>query len=481
MNNQINSSQKNNKIKQMKTNRIYSLLLMASVPFLLVSCFAAKDYDRPEVVNEANYRTDNLPQDTLTIATVSWKELFTDPILQNYIEEGLKNNIDIRVALQQIRMAEAYVKQGKASYFPTLDGNAKVTHQEFSQGSQFGAQFSELTQYELSGSLSWEADIWGKIRSNDRAFQASYLQSVAAHKAVKSRLIANIASVYYQLLALDEQIRVTEETIETRSKGLETTQALKEAGNVTEVGVKQTEAQFYTAQGILIDLKNQARLMENTMSILLGSTPQEITRGELENQVINTPLNTGVPAQLLRNRPDVMAAEYSLMNAFELTNVARASFYPSLTLSATGGLQNLEIDKLFNANSLFASIIGGLTQPIFNKRQIRTQYEVSQAQQEQAYLDFRLAVITASKEVSDALYTYEASTEKIEVNQKEFDAYNLATGYSQELLDNGIANYLEVLNAQENALNSSLNLVNAKYNQLQSIVDLYEALGGGWR
>ena len=481
MNNQINSSQKNNKIKQMKTNRIYSLLLMASVPFLLVSCFAAKDYDRPEVVNEANYRTDNLPQDTLTIATVSWKELFTDPILQNYIEEGLKNNIDIRVALQQIRMAEAYVKQGKASYFPTLDGNAKVTHQEFSQGSQFGAQFSELTQYELSGSLSWEADIWGKIRSNDRAFQASYLQSVAAHKAVKSRLIANIASVYYQLLALDEQIRVTEETIETRSKGLETTQALKEAGNVTEVGVKQTEAQFYTAQGILIDLKNQARLMENTMSILLGSAPQEITRGELENQVINTPLNTGVPAQLLRNRPDVMAAEYSLMNAFELTNVARASFYPSLTLSATGGLQNLEIDKLFNANSLFASIIGGLTQPIFNKRQIRTQYEVSQAQQEQAYLDFRLAVITASKEVSDALYTYEASTEKIEVNQKEFDAYNLATGYSQELLDNGIANYLEVLNAQENALNSSLNLVNAKYNQLQSIVDLYEALGGGWR
>ena len=465
----------------MKKNRLYSILILASIPFLLVSCFAAKDYERPEVINEANYRTDNLPQDTLTIATVSWKELFTDPSLQAYIEEGLKNNIDIRVALQQIRMAEAYVKQGKASYFPTLSGNAKVNHQQFSQGSQFGAQFSELTQYELSGSLSWEADIWGKIRSNDRAFQASYLQSVAAHQAVKSRLIANIASVYYQLLALDEQISVTEETIETRSKGLETTQALKEAGNVTEVGVKQTEAQIYTAQGILIDLKNQARLLENTMSILLGSAPQEITRGELENQVISTPLNTGVPTQLLRNRPDVMAAEYNLMNAFELTNSARADFYPSLTLSASGGLQNLELDKLFNVNSLFATIIGGLTQPIFNKRQIRTQYEVSQAQQEQAYLDFRLALITASKEVSDALYSYKAATKKIEINKKEYEAYNLATGYSQELLDNGLANYLEVLTAQENALNSSLNLVNAKYNQLQAIVDLYEALGGGWR
>jgi NodT family efflux transporter outer membrane factor (OMF) lipoprotein len=464
----------------MKKNSIYKILVLASLPFLLVSCFAAKDYEQPQVVNEANYRTDNLPQDSLSMATVSWKEIFTDPILQNYIEEGLKNNIDIRVALQQIRIADAYVKQGKAGYFPSLNGNARATHQELPKQNQFG-DISSIDQYELSGSLSWEADIWGKIRSNDRASQATYLQTVAAHQAVKSRLIANIASVYYQLLALDEQIRVTEETIETRSTGLETTQALKNAGNVTEVAVKQTEAQLYTAQGILIDLKTQSRLLENTMSILLGSAPQEITRGNLEDQVIDTPLETGVPAQLLSNRPDVMAAEYNLRNAFELTNAARASFYPSLTLSATGGLQNIEIDKLFNANSLFATIIGGLTQPIFNKRQIRTQYEVSQAKQEQAFLDFRLAVITASKEVSDALYSYEAATEKIEVKQKEFEAYNLATDYSEQLLDNGLANYLEVLTAQENALNSSLNLINARNNQLQSVVDLYEALGGGWQ
>lgn len=464
----------------MKKNSIYKIVILASLPFLLVSCFAAKNYERPQVVNEANYRTENLPQDTLSIATLSWKELFTDPLLQGYIEEGLKNNMDIRVALQQIRIAEAYVKQGKAGYFPSLNGTARYTHQELPAQNQFG-NISSIDQYELSAGLSWEVDIWGKIRSNERAAQAAYLQTVAAHQAVKSRLIANIASVYYQLLALDEQTRVTEETIATRSKGLETTQALKEAGNVTEVGVKQTEAQLYTAQGILIDLKNQARLLENAMSILLGSAPHEIARGSLENQDISIDLKTGIPAQLLRNRPDVMAAEYSLMNAFELTNAARAGFYPSLTLSASGGFQNIEIDKLFNANSLFATLIGGLTQPIFNKRQIRTQYEVSQAQQEQAYLDFRLAVITASKEVSDAMYKYEAATQKIEVNQKEFEAYNLATDYSEELLDNGFANYLEVLNAQENALNSSLNLINTKNNQLQSIVDLYEALGGGWR
>lgn len=464
----------------MKKYSIYKILILASLPFLLVSCFAAKDYQQPEVVNEANYRTENLPQDTLTIATLSWKELFTDPTLQSYIEEGLKNNMDIRVALQQIQIARAYVKQGKAGYFPSLNANASVIHQEAPAYNVFN-NISSINQYELSAGLSWEADIWGKIRSNERAFQATYLQSVAAHQAVKSTLIANIASVYYQLMTLDEQIKVTEETIITRSRGLETTQALKSAGKVTEVGVKQTEAQLYSAQGILIDLKNRARLLENTMSILLGSAPHDITRGTLENQNIEIPLKTGIPAQLLRNRPDVIAAEYNLMNAFELTNAARAGFYPTLTLSATGGFQNIEIDKIFSVNSLFATIIGGLTQPIFNKRQIRTQYEVSQAMQEQAYLDFRFSIINASKEVSDALYKYEAATEKIEIKEKEYEAYNVATLYSEQLLDNGYADYLEVLTAQERALGSNLDLVETKNNRLQAIVDLYEALGGGWR
>ena len=169
------------------------------------------------------------------------------------------------------------------------------------------------------------------------------------------------------------------------------------------------------------------------------------------------------------------------MNAFELTNAARSSFYPSLTLSATGGLQALDAGDLFSANSLFATIVGGLAQPILNGRRIKTEYEVSLSQQEQAKLEFRRAILTASKEVSDALYSYEAATNKIEVKQKEYEAYGLATDYSEELLNNGLANYLEVLTARENALNSSLDLSNAKYNQLKAVVDLYEALGGGWK
>jgi NodT family efflux transporter outer membrane factor (OMF) lipoprotein len=338
-----------------------------------------------------------------------------------------------------------------------------------------------LDQYQLSSGLSWEADIWGKIRSNKRAFEATYLQSVAAHKAVKSTLVANIASLYYQLLSLDEQIEITEMTIFTRESGLETTEALKEAGNVTEVAVKQTEAQLYTAQAILIDLKNSARLLENSLSILLGGEPRGITRSSLAEQNITTPLKTGLPYELLANRPDVIAAEYALVNSFELTNVARSNFYPSLTLTANGGLQSLEFDKLFDSSSLFATIVSGLTQPIFNGRKIRTEYEVTKALQEQAKLEFKFALLTASKEVSDALYSYNAAMEKIGIKEKEYQANTLAREYSQELLDNGLANYLEVLNARQNTLSTNLDLTNTKNAKLQAIVDLYEALGGGWQ
>lgn len=479
---------KQHSILAMRTLKI----LIAFIVFgSLQSCFVAKDYEQPEIVKDEYYHTDNISKDSLNMANVSWTKMFTDPVLQDYIEKGLQNNIDIRVAIQQILAAEAYVKQGKAAYFPTLSGDATFTRNYFSENGQLGLQLgnsgaggssiSYLDNYQLAGNLSWEADIWGRITSAKRAFQAEYLQTVAAHQAVKTRLIADIASNYYQLLALDEQIRITKQTIKNRENSLETTKALKEAGNVTEVGVKQTEAQLYTSQAILIDLENEARLLENAFSILLAEAPMQIDRTDLSQQEITTDLHIGVPAQLLRNRPDVIAAEYNLINAFQLTNVAKADFYPSLTLSATGGLQSLEFEDLFSANSLFANLAGGLTQPIFNSRRIRTEYEVSQAQQEEARLNFRETYLIATREVMDALYSYEASTKKIDIRQKEYSAYNLATEYSEELLNNGLANYLEVLTARENALNSSLNLIDAKYNQLKAVVELYEALGGGWK
>lgn len=467
----------------MKKSLITKVLLAPVVLLSMQSCFVAKDYTRPteEVVQEEFYRTDKLPQDSLSMAEISWREMFTDRFLTQYIETALENNIDIRVALQQIEASQAYLRQAKAAYLPSLTGNVSAAHFELPANSGTNYPVSSVQQYEISADLSWEADIWGKIRSSEKAQQARYLQSVAAHKAVKTELIANVASIYYQLLALDEQQQITLRTINNRQSSLETIKALKQAGNVTEVGVKQTEAQLYRAQAVMIDLKNDIRLLENAFSILLGEAPHAINRTELQTQNITAPMKTGVPLQLLRNRPDVLAAEYNLINAFQLTNVAKSKFYPSIRVNASAGFQSIELNNLLDPDAFLASIIGSLAQPIFNRRQIKTEYEVSKAEQEIAFLQFRKAVLTASREVSDALYNYEAAVEKMQVKNNEFEAYDLATSYSEELLNNGFANYLEVLTARENALNAQLELVWIRYNELNAMVDLYEALGGGWQ
>ena len=459
------------------------IILVAFLPLLLQSCFTAKTYERPNVETENLYRTDNLPQDSVSFASVSYQDLFTDSYLKTYIQKGLENNLDIRIALQSIAAAEAYVKQGKAGYLPTINGAASATRTaRTSENGQFGSFFTQpFNQYETSGTASWEADIWGKIRSTKRASDASYLQTVAAHKAVKTSLVAQIATTYYQILALDKQIVVTEETIENRSKSLETISALKEAGQANQVGVDQTAAQLYSAQSQLLDLKNSLYQAENTLSILLSEEPQTYERSSLDEQSLANEMQLGVPALLLRNRPDIMQAEYSLVNSFELTNVARSNFYPSITLSAQGGFQSLDLDNWIDSSSIFANLVGGLTQPIFNGRKIRTAYEVAQVQQEQSLLSFKKALLSAGKEVSEALYDYNISIEKEVFISKQVSALKRAESNSEELLNSGYLTYLDLLTARENSLNAELNLVNNKFSQLSATVELYRSLGGGWQ
>ncbi|WMI66820.1 efflux transporter outer membrane subunit [Aestuariibaculum sp. YM273] len=466
-----------------KNTMVQKALVLAVAATFLQSCFVAKNYDRPEFEETENlYRTDALPSDSLSMADVSWTDMFTDSYLNQYIQEGLENNIDIRVAIQQMAAAEAYYKQGKAGYFPTLGATASMTHQELAGNSQFGSFFNgSIEQFEISGNLSWEADIWGKIRSNKRASEASYLQSVAAHQAVKTQLVSSIASVYYQLLALDAQLDVTRKTIETRESSVETIQALKDAGQVTQVAVDQNIAQYNNAKALEVDLRAAIFTTENTLNLLLGRTSVVIERSDLESQHLDSEIKLGIPSLLLSNRPDVMAAEYGLINAFEMTNVARSNFYPSLTITGSGGLQSLQLDQLIDTNSLFANIVGGLTQPIFNQRRIRTQKEVADAQQEQALLNFKKTLLTAGNEVSNALYTYNAETEKFEYRQKEVEALRNAETNSEELLQNGYATYLDLLTARQSALNAELNVIDNKLQQLLSVVNIYEALGGGWK
>ena len=458
-------------------------ILVLLIALTLQSCFVAKDYERPElVVTENLFRTDNLPTDSVSIADVSWKTLFTDQFLQHYVEEGLRNNMDVRIAIQQMIAAEAYAKQGKAGYLPSVGIGANATYQELSKNSQFGSLFDgAIDQYDVTANLSWEADIWGKIRSNKRATQAAYLQSVSGHQAVKTQLISSIANTYYNLLALDAQLEVTKQTITTRESSVETIKALKDAGQVTLVAVDQNIAQYNNAKALQVDIEIAIFKTENTLSILLGTVPQHFERSSLDIQKIEQNITLGVPAKLLSNRPDVMAAEYSLIQSFELTNVAKSNFYPSLTLTASGGFQSLALDNLLTVNSLFANFLGGLTQPLFNQRRLKTQKEVTLAQQEQSLLLFKKTLLVAGIEVSNALFSYESETKKFEFRKNEVEALRAAEANSEELLKNGYANYLDLLTARESAIRAELNIIDSKLQQLVSIVDLYEALGGGWR
>lgn len=459
----------------------FSVAILAAVS----SCMARKEYERPKnVIDEKLFRTDMLPTDSTSIANVSWKEIFTDPILQGHISKALENNLDIRIALQSITSAEAYLKQSKAAYAPTLTVGPGYSFQTQSLNTQTGQLFGDrryINQLDITASLGWEADIWGKLKAQEKAQLATYLGTVAAHKAVKSDLVASVASAYYQLLTYDSQKKIITETIAIREKNLETTKALKISGTVTEVAVQQSEALVFNAKSLLIDMDTQIQLLENTMSLLMGEPSHAIERSTLETQKIPIDLKLGYPAQLLANRPDVMRAEYTLMNAFELTNSAKAQFYPTLKITGSGGIQSLDIDHLFSVNSLFASVVGGLAQPILNKRAIRTNYDVSVANQETAYLNFRKTVLTAGKEVSDAIRVFSAQDSFIELKEKELDAYKKSVNYSQELVNYGMANYLEVLNASVNSLNAELNISNAEYSKMKAAVELYQALGGGWK
>ncbi|WP_454953062.1 efflux transporter outer membrane subunit [Capnocytophaga granulosa] len=461
---------------------IYKGFAAAFVALTLTACAGRKTYERPNVIDEKLFRADQVPADSLSSANVSWRNIFTDATLQGHINKALSNNLDVRVAMQNVASAQAYLKQSKAAFIPTLSVGSNYTRSTNSINAMGGmGERTYNNLWDITGAASWEADIWGKLSAQRRASYASYLATVEAQKAVQSEVVATLATAYYQLLMLDEQKKVLEQTIDFRQKSLETTKSLKEAGSTTEVATKQIEALVYNAQAQLVTIGNSIWALENTICVLLGEEPHTIERTTLAQQQFPTEFKQGYAAKLLQNRPDIARAELSLRNAFEMTNVARAAFYPTLTLSARGGISSTELDTWISAKSIFANFVAGLAQPILNRRQIRTQYEVQQIAQETALLNFKKAVLSAGKEVSDAMQNFSTQTEFIELKTKEMKAYQEATDYSKQLFDSGMVNYLEVITAEVNRLNAELSVANAQFTRMQYGITLYKALGGGWR
>jgi multidrug efflux system outer membrane protein len=451
---------------------------------VLLSCKITKTYNRPEVGATGLYR-DQQGSDTTTIASLPWQSLFADTALRSLIQEGLNNNLDLKTAVQRILESQATLQQSKAAFYPSLSGNVNVTRsKQSSAGLNYpaGTIVNTLTtNYQAGLSTSWEADVWGKLSSTKRAALAGYLQTDAAKRAVQTQLIADIANNYFTLLALDKQLEITRQTLKNRIKDVETMKELKAGAVVTGAAVVQSEANRYAAEVSIPDLKRSIRETENALDVLLARAPGPINRASLADEKISNELQAGIPTRLLNNRPDVQQSEYAFRAAFENTNVARSYFYPSFTITASGGLSTLQLKDFF-VNSIFYNIAAGLTQPIFNQGLNKARLRTAQAQQQEALSSFQKTLLVAGQEVSNALYAHQTALEKQDARSKQIIALQKSVDYTQELLRYSSAtNYTDVLTSEQNLLSAQLSGVSDRLQELQAVVNLYRALGGGWR
>lgn len=460
-----------------KSNTYKLFLVCFTVVVFMAACKITVPYQRPSGIADNKFYRSSNTVDTTTIADIPWRQMFSDTLLQGLIQEGISNNPDLKIAMARIKQAEANFVKSKASFYPALSANAGATFQKLSN-----TQLGRSTNYEGYLSSGWEADIWGKLKSARRASLASLLQSEAFKRAVQTQLVADITSSYYSLLAYDEQLQVTLQTVENRKRDVETMKVLKESDVVTGAAVVQSEANRYSAEVTVPDLKQNIRETENNISILLGRNPGSISRDSLEHEAVERDLKTGVASQLLANRPDVQEAEYQLRNSFELVNVARTYFYPALTITAQGGISNGNISQFFNSASIFGNIIGGLTQPIFNNGLNKQRLRVAEAIQEEDLITFKQKLLAAGQEVSNALYEYQAAADKIAIRSQQISFLQKSVDYTKELLKyTANTNYTDVLTSEQSLLAAELNSISDKLQQLQSVVALYRSLGGGWK
>lgn len=472
----------------MKAKFINKLVLLGVITsIVLTSCQVMNKYKSPEADSKDLFR-DETPMDTTTIASIPWWEYFNDSYLQTYIKEALINNFDMLIATERIKQAEAALGMARAAYFPDMALSAQVEQTRLSNADPLTGMPRDKNNlayhkenYSLGIVASWELDIWGKLNRQSKAKYAQMLNSYAGRNLIQTSLISNMANTYYAIMALDEQLKVTKQMIALMQDNLITTESLKEAGMANGAAVEQTRAALSSAKTSIPDLESNIRQLENSLCIMLGRKPGQINRSTITQQKISAELAHGIPAQMLALRPDVNQAELEFRSAFELTNAAKASFYPSINLtSGMIGFSTVNgLSGFFKPENIFASIAGGLTQPIFARKQLTTQYKVAKSEQQIALLTFEKTVLAAGQEVSDILYTYESSLKKNLDREVQVESLIKAVSYTQELLKAGEATYLEVLSAQQGLLEAQLNQVSDKLQQLQSASDLYRALGGG--
>ena len=468
----------------MKHRILYIIILIAATALFFESC-AVTPYKRSaQLPVDGLFRTFAAIDTTNNLATDSIYAFYDDPLLQQLITEALDSNINIKLAVNRLAQVSQYLKQSKAALFPNLNLGLSGSAFNYSKYGNSTRSPNAYTDLLLSATAGWEIDIWGKLSSAKRSQQAQYLQQEAVVRATQTQIVSGIASAYYQLITLDHQRDVTEKSIESYTNYLQTVEALKKSAQVNEVAVLQAKAQLASARAYLPQIDESIATEENYICQLLGKAPAPVSRSSQFDLTLfhSEILSVGAPAQLLSNRPDVQAAEFALCSAHEQFNAARAAMYPQLTLTGSAGSDAKGLANWFNMpGSLLWNAVAGLTQPIFNGRTLKTQKEIAQLQEDAAFISFKQTLLDAGNEVSNALASIHFIAQQAAYQKEQVDALKKAYEYSQELLVNGYATYLDVLSAQNSVLSSELSLYSTYNNIIQQKIILYRALGGGWR
>lgn len=457
-----------------KTGRYFILWLI----IVISSCSRVlHPVEMTDAVSEEDLFRGIVVTDSAGIGDIPWHELFTDTLLQSIIENTLENNPDLSIATARIEKAEAVFRQSKAEFFPSFNAGFSGSYQNAG-----GDDFNPTEVYQVYGSTSWEAGIWGKLRSSKRAALATLLASEAYRRAVITQLVASVASNYYVLLALDAQLEITQQTLEKRISNVETMELLKANDVITGADLVLSHANRYSAEVTIPDLKQNIYETENILSLLMGRPPGQVKRSSLSEQQLSPDLSKGIPANILANRPDVREAEFRLRFYYENVRFARSFFYPSLTITARGGLTETSFQTLFNTPSLFINIAGGLLQPVFNLGINRQRLRSASADLDEYSAVFTKTLLEAGEEVVNAMHNYETASQKIAIREKQVEYLERSVEYTTELLKyTSTTNYIDVLTAEVNLLSAQLNGVNDRLEQLLSVVALYRSLGGGWQ
>ncbi len=436
----------------------------------------------------------NNTKDSTNSGKVDWKNYFTNPTLIDLIDTALANNLDLMVAAQKINMARSQVKYTKGLPLPYISGTISTAQRRYGRYTMDGAGNSST--YITPGQIvptnlpdhygglqsSWEIDVWGKLRNKKRAAVAKYLASIEGKNWVITNLIADIASSYYEILALDIELDIIRETIILQNNQLAIILLQKEAGRANELAVKQFEAQVLNSKSLEIEILQKIIECENKLNFLLGRYPQTIKRDKLSfTQSVPAQVHVGIPSDLLNNRPDVKQAEYELIASKANVKAARAAFYPSLNINAAGGLQSFNTAFLISPQSFAYSLLGGLTAPLINTSAIKAQFRNAKASQLEAMYHYQKSIINGYVEVYNQMVNINNLEQIYKLKNEEVEVLTTAIETSSELYLTGRATYIEIIITRKNALLSKLELIEIKQRQYKAVVNIYKALGGGWK